>query len=268
MSSGGDAMWAASMPEAYDRWLEPVMFHPFAVDLARRAAALNPLRVLELAAGTGALTKELLSAVPDATVTATDLNPPMVELGSARAPGAHWRQADALDLPFDDDEFDLVACQFGVMFFPDKVAGFAEARRVLKPDGHLLFNVWDTVNKSFFAAALVAALERIFPDDPPTFLTAVPHGYADLDVVEADLTAAGMRLVAAETLVLEATAESTAGIVKGFCTGSPLRFFLESRGDLEEMTSLVAQELTAVLGAGPVSGELTAHVIHAAPAAI
>lgn len=130
------------MPVAYEQYLVPVVFRPFAEDLAARAAALNPGRVLELAAGTGVLTSVLLSAAPSVELTATDLNEAMVTFGSARAPGAVWRQADAQRLPFPDGGFDLVVCQFGVMFFPDRVAAFSEIRRVLAPGGRFLFNTW------------------------------------------------------------------------------------------------------------------------------
>jgi ubiquinone/menaquinone biosynthesis C-methylase UbiE len=157
-----------AMPEAYERWLAPAVFHPFALDLAQRAARLTPRRVLEIAVGTGVLTRELVAAIPAAEVTATDLNAAMVEFGSRQVAGAAWQQADAQRLPFDDRRFDLVVCQFGVMFFPDKPAAFREARRVLTPHGRLLFSTWSTVDTHDFAAALVAGVERAFPDDPPT----------------------------------------------------------------------------------------------------
>src|SRR5690242_16192568 len=115
---GQDRLWAGSMPHAYERWLAPAVFRPFAVDLAGRAAGLAPHRVLEIAAGTGVLTRELVAALPAAQVTATDLNAAMVEFGSRQVPLAAWRQADALSLPFEDQRFDLIVCQFGVMFFP------------------------------------------------------------------------------------------------------------------------------------------------------
>lgn len=265
MATDADRLWVGSMPEAYDRWLEPVLFHPFAVELAARAALLRPARVLELAAGTGALTKELLTALPGATVTATDLNAAMVQLGSTRAPDATWQQADALDLPFGDDEFDLVACQFGVMFFPDRIEGFRETRRVLAPGGRLLFTTWDTVDANGFAAALVAGLDRAFPEDPPTFVAAVPHGYADLEVVEADLSAADMQVVAADTVVLQGRADSVTDLAKGFCAGTPLRMAIEARGDLAEVTGVVADELRDRLGPGPVVATLAAHLVEAAP---
>ena len=228
------------MPDAYERWLVPAVFHPFAVDLARRAEAHAPKRVLELAAGTGVLTRELLAVCPDAEVTATDLNDAMVDLGREHAPAAVWRQADAMHLPFDGNEFDLIVSQFGVMFFPGKPAAFAEARRVLTRDGSLLFSTWAALDDHDFQAALVAGLESAFPEDPPTFMVALPHGYADVDAVLADLAT-------------------------GYCTGTPLRAEIESRGDLDATTSVVARAMQARLGTDPVVGRMTAYVFDATP---
>src|SRR5215469_10044434 len=126
-----DRLWSGSMPQAYERWLAPAMFQPFAIDLAQRAARFAPGRLLEIAAGTGVLTRQLVTAIPAAQVTATDLNAAMVEFGSRRVPLAAWQQADALRLPFEDQAFDLIACQFGVMFFPDRPVAFREMQRVL-----------------------------------------------------------------------------------------------------------------------------------------
>lgn len=254
------------MPDAYERWLAPTVFHPFAVDLAHRVSAHAPRRVLELAAGTGVLTRELVAAVASAEVTATDLNDAMVDLGRERAPGATWRQADAMDLPFDAGQFDLIVCQFGVMFFPDKRAAFAEARRVLTPEGTLLFNTWATVEAHDFQTALVAALERAFPDGPPTFMVSVPHGYADPDAVVADLHSAGLDCVAVDSVTLEGHAASAADVAAGYCNGTPLRPEIEARGDLATATAVIAKEMEARLGTGPVTGRMTAHVIAATPA--
>src|SRR5215475_7233549 len=241
------------MPEAYDRLLSPAVFRPFAVDLAERAARLRPSRVLELAAGTGVLTSEMVEALPGAEVIATDLNGSMVEFGSGVVPGASWQQADALDLQFGDSEFDLVVCQFGVMFFPDKPAAFREAGRVLRPDGRLLFNTWATIDTHGFAAPLTTGIERVFPDDPPTFMATIPHGYSDVDHVTADLEAGGLMRVSAETVTLEGRAGSAADIATGFCTGTPLRMAIESRGDLARSTAAISDELTRLLGPGPIT---------------
>ncbi len=253
------------MPEAYDRWLGPAVFQPFAADLARRVADRRPRprRVLELAAGTGIVTRELLAAVDGAEITATDLNDAMVQYGSGLAPGAQWRQADALNLPFDDGQFDAVVCQFGVMFFPDKVAAYAEARRVLASGGTFLFNTWGTVEEHDFAAALTAGLEQAFPNDPPTFITAIPHGYSDVDTVLAELQDGGFTSVHAETITRVGRAASAGDVATGFCTGTPLRPAIEARGDLPATTAIVTDAMEARLGAGEVSSRMVAHVFAA-----
>ena len=263
VSQESDGAWVGSMPEAYERWLARAVFRPFAVDLAGRVRQLAPGRVLELAAGTGVLTRELLASGPSVEVTATDLNTAMVDFGRRRAAGARWQQADAQDLPFDDASFDVVACQFGVMFFPHKPKAFSEARRVLLPDGRFLFSTWGPIEANDFASALDAGVRRALPDDPPMFI-AVPHGYADLDVVAADLAGSGFDCVAAETITLEGGAESARDVAMGFCTGTPLRFTLERHGDVPGAIAIIVDEMKARLGRGEVLGRMTAHIVDAA----
>jgi SAM-dependent methyltransferase len=255
--------WVDAMPDAYERWLAPAVFRPFAFDVARRVSAAAPRRVLELAAGTGVLTRELVATVAFAEVTATDLNDAMVDFGRRQVPSAVWRRADAMDLPFDDAQYDVVACQFGAMFFPDKPAAFAEARRVLTPAGTLLMSTWGALETHEFQAALVAGLERAFPDDPPTFMVSIPHGYADVELVLADLRAGGFQCTAVESVTLEGHAESAAGVAAGYCTGTPLRAEIEARGDLVATTAVVAGEMETRLGTGEVTGTMTAHVFEA-----
>jgi len=261
-----DRLWTGSMPQAYDQWLAPTVFRPFAIDLARRAAGFGPRRLLEIAAGTGVLTRELITAIPAARVTAADLNAAMVKFGSEHVPLAAWLQADALHLPFDDRQFDLVICQFGVMFFPDRSAAFREMRRVLAPEGVVLFSTWGTVENHGFAAALVAGLAQAFPDDPPVFVATVPHGYCDLGQIVADLAAGGLECMSAVSVTLSGQADSAADVATGFCTGTPLRMEIESRGHLAASTAVVADQMTASLGRGPVTAEMTAFVIEARPA--
>ena len=250
------------MPDAYDRFLGPVVFRPFAVDLVRRVAPLQPRRTLELAAGTGQLTRELARTLNESRLIATDLNDAMVSYGANRVPTARWERADAQRLPFPDESFDLIVCQFGVMFFPDKRAAFAEARRVLIPGGRIVFNTWDTVETHDFARALVASLDEAFPADPPKFVVAVPHGYCRPDVVEADLTAAGFICQATESVTLEGVG-SAADVASGFCTGTPLRAEIEARADLAEITAIIATQMAARLGEGEVRGRMAAYVFQA-----
>lgn len=168
-----------------------------------------------------------------------------------------------MDLPFDDGQFDLVACQFGVMFFPDKPRAFAEVRRVLAPGGTLLVNVWGTLETHAFQRALVGALERAFPVAPPTFMVTVPHGYADIGVISTDLRAGGLHPGTVESITLAARAPSAADLAKGYCTGTPLRAEIQARADLAATTAAIAQDMEASLGEGPVTGSMTAHVIEA-----
>ena len=203
-----DASWLENMPEFYDRCLGPALFAPYASHLAGIAEAHAPESVLEVAAGTGVLTAELVRALPTARITATDLNAAMVAWAAHRVPGASWLVADAGCLAFPDGCFDLVVCQFGVMFFPDKPTAFAEAARVLRPDGRFLFTVWDSVDTSQFPAALVAALAEVIPADSPDFVVRIPHGYSDPGRIRRDVAAGGLTVESIERLVLRGSAPS------------------------------------------------------------
>ena len=168
-----------------------------------RAAALSPKAVLETAAGSGVVTRALAPKLaPDARYVATDLNQPMLDYAAARQntdSRISWRKADAQALPFEDATFDVVCCQFGAMFFPDRPSGYREARRVLKPGGCFLFNVWDRIEENVFADDVTNALAAFFPDDPPRFLARTPHGYHDTALIRRDLEKAGFSDVTIET---------------------------------------------------------------------
>ena len=260
-----DAEWVESMPERYERGLGAALFGPYARELADRAAELAPRTVLEIAAGTGIVTAELARTLPDADIVATDLNAAMVEFGSARVPSAQWRVADAEHLGVDDDSVDLLVCQFGVMFFPDRPASFAEARRVLRAQGTYLFAVWDEVHSSELSGAVTDALAELQPDDPPTFLSRVPYGYHDPDTIRAELAAGGLRAAAIDRVELTGIAPSAREFAEGICLGTPLRFDIEQRGDLASTVHAVADAMTARFGTGEVSGRLTALLVSAVP---
>lgn len=168
-----------------------------------------------------------------------------------------------MQLPFGDASVDLVACQFGVMFFPDRPAAYAEVARVLGPGGHFLFNCWGALATHDVEVAVIAALAETFPDDPPTFLARVPHGYHDVDRVTADLTAAGFGGVHIETVKLDCRGRDAADLARGYCRGTPLRAEIEARGDLEATTHAVAAELERRFGSGPVVGRMAALVVSA-----
>ena len=248
-----EALWSGSMPQEYDAGLGEVKFRPCARSTAQRVAGLLPGggRVLEVAAGTGLVTAELV-ALPGVEVTATDLNPAMVEHGRRQVPGARWRQADAMALPETDGAYDAVVCQFGVMFFPDRVAALAEVRRVLRPGGVAVVTSWDAVEHDEVTYALVQALAEVLPDDPPTFPVRIPHGYCDPVRFTADLEAAGLQDVQLRTVETTGTAPDAATVVRGFLAGTPLGAEVSGRVDVEALLG----PMTRRLGEGPVTGRL------------
>ena len=265
-----DKVFSGSIPENYDRYMVPLIFEPFAADIARRAAALSPSAVLETAAGSGVVTRALAPRLaPGASYVVTDLNRPMLDYAASRqAPDRRiqWRQADALALPFEAAAFDLVCCQFGAMFFPDRIAGYREAKRVLKPGGYFLFNVWDRTEENVFADDVTNALGRIFPNDPPRFLARTPHGYHDTALIRRELEDAGFSRVAIETRAEQSRASSPRHPAVAYCQGTPLRNEIEARdaGKLEAATDYAASAIAERHGSGAVSAKIQAHVIVAA----
>jgi SAM-dependent methyltransferase len=264
-----DKTFAGSIPAIYDRYLGPLLFEPYALDMAERVARLAPKRVLEIAAGTGIVTRALSQKLPAVPIVATDLNQPMLDHAAARLPSERvtWRQADAQELPFDDGSFDVLVCQFGVMFFPDKAKAFREARRVLAPGGRFLFNVWDRIEANEIADLVSRAVAALFPKDPPGFLARTPHGYHDLGAIGAALKHCGFSAVHGETVPKRGRAPSPRDPAIGFCQGSPLRNEIEARDQsrLDEATDAAAEAVAKRLGRGPIDGRLQAHVIAAAP---
>ena len=264
-----DRVFGGSIPDLYDSHMVPLIFAAYAEDLAQRVAALAPGRVLEIAAGTGALTRALAPRLPPrAAYTVTDLNQPMLDHAARRQPQAGrltWLQADAMQLPFDDGSFDVLCCQFGVMFLPEKAAGHAEARRVLRDGGRFLFSTWDRIEANVFAERVTATVSALFPDDPPAFMARTPHGYHDLAQIERDVRAGGFTQVEIVTLPGESRAATAQEVAVAYCQGTPLRAELErrGRGRLEEITERVSADLVREFGTGPVAAPMQAHVVTA-----
>jgi ubiquinone/menaquinone biosynthesis C-methylase UbiE len=264
-----DNLFAGSIPEIYDAYLVPLIFQPYATDLARRIMTYAPRSVLETAAGSGVVTRALAPLLePDAKYAVTDLNQPMLNRAIDRQ-GADdrivWQKADALKLPFADEFFDVVCCQFGVMFFADRVAAYREALRVLRPGGCFLFNVWDRIEENDFARVVTNAVTMMFVLDPPRFLARIPHGYHDKDRIEADLHAAGFSSIQIETMAHISVAPSPRDPAIAYCQGTPLRTEIETRdrAGLEKATINAAEAIAHVYGNGVVSGKIQAHIIAA-----
>ncbi|MGY4474485.1 class I SAM-dependent methyltransferase [Bradyrhizobium sp. USDA 3364] len=262
-----DKIFAGSVPEVYDTYLVPLIFESYAADLAARVSASAPQTVLETAAGSGVVPRALAPLLdPNARYIVTDLNQPMLDRAIARQahdPRILWQQADALKLPFEDESFDVVCCQFGVMFFPDRVAGYREALRVLRPGGSFFFNVWDRIEDNEFAHVVTQAAGKVFPQDSPLFLARTPHGYHDASAIEADLRSAGFSSIRLATLAQMSAAPSPRHPAIAYCQGTPLRNEIEARDAtaLEAVTTSAGDAIARIYGDGPVSGKIQAHVV-------
>jgi ubiquinone/menaquinone biosynthesis C-methylase UbiE len=266
-NSESDMVFAGFVPKLYETHLVPLVFKPYAGELAQRVAARSPSNVLEIAAGTEVVTRALASALPgDVPIVATDLNEGMLEqarsIGTSRP--VEWRQADAMQLPFPDESFDAVVCGFGVMFFPEKAKAFAEVRRILRPDGVFVFSSWDRIAENEFVDTVTRSLEPLFPEDPPRFHARVPHGYHDPATIQQDLAAAGFTAEPQiETVTARSEARSPRVAAMAYCQGTPLRDEIEERDAslLSDATVAATKALTERFGKGHISGKIQAFVV-------
>jgi ubiquinone/menaquinone biosynthesis C-methylase UbiE len=262
-----DVAFSGSIPDLYHRHLGPLLFEPYAEDMARRVAALGAGHILETAAGTGIVTEALLERLPGARIVATDLNQAMLDVAAARIGdrGAAFRQADAMSLPFEDHSFDAIVTQFGVMFFPDRVGAYREARRVLRPGGAFLFNVWDRLDQNPVSDVIQQSVAELFPDTPPSFLRRVPFGYHDTARIESDLREAGFGRIESETVRKRSRIGSASAAATGLCRGSPLAAEIEAHGPdaLDRAIENVSAALERLEGPDGIDAPMSAHVFTA-----
>jgi ubiquinone/menaquinone biosynthesis C-methylase UbiE len=268
MMGATDAAFAGSIPAIYEQYLGPLLFQPFAEDMAARLRDVTQGRLLETAAGTGIVTRALVKTLPpDVEIIATDLNQAMLDLAAERlqAGNVTWQQADAQKLPFEDTSFDAIVCQFGVMFFPDKTAAYREALRVLKPGGRFVFNVWNSLDRNEASRIISDTAGRAFPDDPPRFIERVPFGYFDPDRIRGEVQQAGFENAEIEVVEKTTSAPSSRELAMGLCQGTPLRAEIETRAPdrLEEITSKAGEALTARFGPSSVENRMSALVVTA-----
>ena len=246
------AEFVGSIPEHYDRGLGPIIFANFANHLAQRLAQSEFNSILELAAGTGIVSRIIRDTLQtDCEFVVTDLNEPMLEIAKTKFPddeSIRFKQADATALPFTDNRFDRIVCQFGVMFFPDKNKSFQEAFRVLKPGGRYFFSVWDSWKYNPFAKLTHEAVGEFFPDNPPGFYK-VPFGYRDTNQIESSLKAAGFSRVSHEVVKFDSKIPSANDFAKGLVFGNPLYDEIVNRnGNPSEICRSVASAIGDNLG--------------------
>lgn len=265
-----DVTFDGSIPDRYDRFMGPALFDPYARDLAARLAD-EASRVLELACGTGIVTRQLRSRLADdAELVATDLADAMVQYARAHTPAGgigasvEFRQADAQALPFENGAFDTVVCQFGVMFFPDKTLAFREAHRVLAKGGSFLFSVWDSLDANFATHTAAGAIRKLFPVDPPLFYD-IPFGYHDDALIRPPLAAAGFTGIVREVVPMTMHSHSAREIATGLVTGSPMVTAIRERGTIlpEAVVDAVTAALESALGKGAIAAPMQAVVYSA-----
>jgi ubiquinone/menaquinone biosynthesis C-methylase UbiE len=260
-----DTIFAGSIPAIYDRYMVPLIFRPYAELVAARVSAVAPRRILETAAGTGVVTEAVHRALPDSEIVATDLNQPMLDEAARRIdhPSVRFQQADALDLPFADGSFDLAVCQFGVMFYPDKVKGNAEARRVLQESGRYLLVIWDKVERNLATKIAGMAVAELFPDNPAAFYERIPFRYYEREWIERDLVAAGLRKIEFETVELRSRAASAWDAAIALVQGTPMRTEIEQRDPamLSVATDAAAEALRQFEGPDGFDAPMSAHIV-------
>lgn len=254
--SSDAAQFVGSIPQYYDQGLGPMIFVDYAAEMARRVAASGPARVLETAAGTGIVTRQLRNALPaGANLTATDLNPPMLEVARTKfrdGDQVEFQPADAMALPFNDRSFDAVVCQFGVMFFPDKDKSYREVHRVLVPGGLYHFSVWDSHRYNPFGRITHEVVGRLFSTDAPQFYN-VPFSCHQIDPIKEALTGAGFTDINAAVVSLQKEIPDTANFARAMVHSNPLIDQIQTRGgvDPERVVEAILQELRREFGADP-----------------
>ncbi len=263
----GTVAFTESVPVNYDRYLGPMLFEPYANDIVNRVKFREGMRVLEVACGTGIVTRKLRELLPkSATIVATDLSEPMLDFARRNlngTGGVEWQQADAMALPFADESFDLVVCQFGLMFMPDKLAALSEARRVLAAGGQLLLNTWDRLERNDFSYVTHTTQMRFFPADPLMFFE-TPFGLHDGEQLRSWLEAAGYTHITVRPVNLPSMSASAADAAKGLVQGTPLVVAIKERGgNMEAITHAVAEALASEFGKAPTRGRMSAIICHA-----
>lgn len=261
--SANNTAFVGSIPENYDRYLGPVLFDPYAADLVARLNLPPNATVLELACGTGIVTRRLRDRLgSEARLIATDLNEAMLRYAARKFKpddAIEWKQADATDLPFAGQSFDAVVCQFGLMFVPDKEKALSEAYRVLKPGGTFLFNVWDAIEYNELAYIAHTIIADFFDHNPPDFYE-VPCSFHDTETVKSFLSAAGFSEMRFYLLRLPAVSPSAEEAARGLVHGNPVINVLRERSEsrIPEIEAAVAAAVAAQCGAAPVRAKMQA----------
>ena len=178
--------------EAYESLLAPALFAEWSHRLADAADIRDRQNVVDVACGTGILTRVLAERVgPDGSVSGVDLNPGMLAVARRISPGITWHKADVEALPFEDESFDAVLCQFGLMLFPAPEAALQEMKRVLRPGGCLAVAVFGSLENVPAYAAIADVYERLVGKSVGDALR-MPFSMGDTDRLKSLFASAGI----------------------------------------------------------------------------
>jgi SAM-dependent methyltransferase len=257
---------AGDAAAVYEAHLVPAIFAPWARPMVELAGVAAGDRVLDVACGTGLVARRAAElAGAGGSVVGLDLNPGMLAVARALPPPAgapgEWIQASAMELPFPDGRFDAVTCQLGLQYLPDRPAGLAEMRRVLRRGGRLAVMVWGSIDRSPGFGALAGALERHIGDDAAAIMRA-PFALCDPEEVQALLEGAGLAAVTVATQRGTVRFPSVSDFVRYQCAGSPLAEPVGRAGDdaraglVREMAEAVTHHVDAQGLAFPIEAVL------------
>jgi ubiquinone/menaquinone biosynthesis C-methylase UbiE len=246
--------FGGTVPEYYESIMGPAQFEAYAADMVRRLPPQPPGDVLEVACGTGIVTRRLRERLdPAVRLVASDISEAMLNYARGKVRGTiEWRSADAEALPFRDAEFGAAVCAFGIMFVPDKNAAFGEMRRVLREGGTLLFSVWDGLENNPHGRASSELLASLFPGDPIVRFGTLPFQFNDEKLIARMLAQAGFGGMRAERVRIPSSCPSAREFAAGQLRGTPRGQLLEQQGvRLEEVIDKLGAAMARVGGDAP-----------------
>lgn len=256
------ALFNSAVAPHYDKYQGPIFFEPYAIEISKRIDPTSVKTALEIACGTGRVTRHLRKTLsPAAKLIATDISPDMLAVAKdiLGDENIEWQTVDAQQLPFDDNSIDLIVCAFGYMFLPDKVKGFKEAYRVLRPGGKLLFTTWDKLElngASYIQRTVVA--KYLANDVPPTYMLAFSMN--NEEELRGWLQQAGFSEVGFESVEQIASGETAKGVTEGLTMGGSFcNMIMERNPDwMPLIKAEIEKQLSEKFGAEPMKSPMRA----------
>jgi ubiquinone/menaquinone biosynthesis C-methylase UbiE len=251
----------------YDEFFGPMFFEPYAIEVAERIHPSSVSVALEIAAGTGRVTRHLRKRIPaSAKLIASDISEDMLAVAKEKLGGLEidWQNIDAQQLPFSDNSIDLVVCCFGYMFVPDRTKAFAEAYRVLKPGGMFLFTTWDKLENNAPSYIFLWAAKKYFEGGLPESYN-LPTSMNDEAVIKPLLELAGFSRISIEKIQKNSVCATAKEAANRLVHGGPVFEEIKNRNPawIDEIIMTVEKELSEKFGAAPMIAPISAVISQA-----